>query len=150
MKNVFQMLFVISILSLAILCNAKERTIGYFDHNYNGVYPGFSSLETVYKRLGKPLRVEAAGGGWNYVFKKVKVNFPGGDNSNVNTIIIYNDYEYIDPNGFSLGDKVNDIGKAIGVDPGQRDMTDIKNGVICWHNGQTVTRIVLPYSFYID
>lgn len=137
-------------MTISISSSAKERTIGYFDHNYKGVNPGFSSLETVYKQLGKPLRVEPAGGGSNYVYNKVIVNFPGGNEPKVNTIIIFNDNEYIDPNGFKLGDDIANIISSIGAEYDKNTLTDIKKGVIYWHNGKSVNRIVLPYAFYID
>ncbi|HBG19210.1 MAG TPA: hypothetical protein DDY32_08025 [Desulfobulbaceae bacterium] len=127
-----------------------ERRVGYFEHKYKGIYPGYSSLETVFKSLGKPTKVEEAGGGKNYFYPEAIINFPGGGNPKVNTIQIYNDNYYKSPSGIQLFDEVSKAEKSIDSPNDGSTIFDKKNGIVYWHDGKKITKIVLVYSAYID
>lgn len=124
-----------------VAASAKKYVNGY-----KGVFTGASSLQDVCKELGAPIRMEETKNGHNYRFKGAIVNFSGRDREKVNTVIIDNDYEYTDPNGFKLGDKVEDVMNKVEVRSGSSTMSDKKHGIVYWHNGKVIKRIVLTRS----
>ncbi len=129
-----------------VYCSPAAAAIRNYTNNYKGVYTGISSLLDTFRQLGTPIKVETAGKGYKYRFEKVDVTFGGKENARVNTIIIDKDYQYIDPNGFKLGDKITAVKARFGGKPGGNTVTDHNNGIIYWHNGEVIKRIVLAAS----
>ncbi|EKD34958.1 MAG: hypothetical protein ACD_75C02109G0001, partial [uncultured bacterium] len=78
------------------------------------------------------------------------INFPGGGNPKVNTIQIYNDRNYKSPSGIQLFDEVSKAEKSIDSANEGSTIFDKKNGIVYWHDGKKITKIVLVYSAYID
>lgn len=132
-----------------IHCSPAAAATRNYTNNYRGVYTGISSLFDTFRQLGTPIKVERAGGGYKYRFKKVDVTFAGKENARVNTIIIDKDYQYVDPNGVKMGDKIENVTRKTSVKKGNRYMADKSNGIIYWHDGKNITRIVLTESLNI-
>ena len=65
-----------------------------------------------------------------------------------NTIIIDKDYNYLDENGFKIGSSIKKIRGKLG-NGSKNTISDKKNGIIYWHNGKKVTKIVLVKSLAI-
>ena len=119
-----------------------------YTNNYKGIYTGISTIDDMYREMGQPVRLKKAGKGKNYRYKKVIINFPGMKNPKVNTIIIDKDYNYLDENGFKIGSSIKKVRGKLG-NGSKNTISDKKNGIIYWHDGKRVKRIVLVKSLKI-
>ena len=119
-----------------------------YTNNYKGIYTGISTIDDMYRELGQPVRIKKTGKGKNYRYKKVIINFPGMKNPKVNTIIIDKDYDYVDENGFRIGSTIKKVRNKLG-NGSKKTISDKKNGIIYWHDGKKVTKIVFVKSLVI-
>ena len=119
----------------------------YFDNEYNGLKPGSSTLEDVLEELGEPHEVRPAGGGKNYFFEKVVVNF-AGDNTTINTISVFNDPSYRCPNGIGVNDGIESVREKLGDEAVEKVFYDDTKGIFYWHDGEKVQKITLAHSAY--
>ncbi|MCI5157577.1 MAG: hypothetical protein D3906_03905 [Candidatus Electrothrix sp. AUS1_2] len=126
----------------------EEQISGKYKNNYRGIYTGISTVNDVYREMGQPISIEPAGKGKNYRYKKIIVNFPGSPNPKVNTIIIEKDYEYTDENGFGIGTDIEKIRNKLGRGKNST-ISDKKHGIIYWHDGKKVKKIVLTKSLTV-
>jgi hypothetical protein len=120
-----------------------------YTNNYKGIYTGISTVKDVYQEMGKPIKIMPAGKGKNYRYKKIIVNFPGMKNPKINTIIIDKDYEYVDENGLRIGNNIEKVRKKFGNGK-NNTISDKKHGIIYWHDGKKIKRIVLVKSMVVS
>ena len=133
-----------------VYCSPAEAAIRNYTNNYKGVYTGISSLLDTFRQLGTPIKVEKAGKGYKYRFEKVDVTFGGKEDARVNTIIIDKDYQYIDPNGFKLGDRIAAVKARVEGEYGGKTIIDYNNGIVYWHDGEVIKIIVLGDALVKD
>lgn len=138
--------FVIPITSFS----AQKRQTKCFEYKYKNIYTGYSTYERMVKNLGQPLRKERRAGAVNYHFKQVIINFTGQQNAKVNTIQIVNDYRFSSPDGIKLNDDVHLAASRLDVSYNYPTLFSRDTGINYWHDGEKITKIVLPHCVYID
>ncbi len=152
------MLFSLRLLTIVMTCfgiaqmsyAAQQRDTKCFEYKYKNIYTGYSSFDRVVKNLGPPLKKERRAGAVNYHFKQVIVNFTGQKNAPVNTIQIVNDYKYKSPDGIKLNDDVHSSAERLSVTYNDPTLFSKETGIHYWHNGEKITKIVLPHCVYVD
>ena len=150
MKSFWTAILAISIIATFALGTEKASAMTRdYVNEYKGIYTGVSTKRDVVQRLGKPVRIEKAGGGQNYRYEKVKINFPKLTDR-VNTIIIDNDYGYTDPNGLKIGDSVKKAKKKVWGETNGNTIRDYHEGIIYWIKKEKIDRIVLTHSLVIS
>jgi hypothetical protein len=126
---------------------SQEREVAYFENEYLGLKPGYSTLEDSIRVLGEPQKVEKTINGHNYFFKEVIINISGADRKHINTISVVNDKSFSCPNRIRLGDTVEAARRRIKRnEEGKGYLYDSTKGIVYWHDGKAVTIIVLAYS----
>ena len=118
-----------------------------FNNQYNGLRPGYSTIDEVFSLQGAPTEIKNTRNGKNYIFKDITVNFSGRDKEHINTIIIRSDYNYICPNGIKLKEDIKTAKiKLKQYRERHNCLYDFLNGIFYWHNGNNITKIVLAYE----
>jgi len=144
--NIFIVLFLFFLTGSAY---SQDKRIAYFENDYMGLKPGYSTLEDIKNILGKLKEVEKTSNGHNYHFEEVIVNISGKDKEHINTISIVSDKSFFCPNGVILGDTIETTQKKLKkYKTGKRYLYDNTSGIFYWHDAQRITKIVLVYSAY--
>lgn len=141
---------IVLITAVTLLFTADQSTAKSkeYRNNYNGIYTGLSTVNDVIRKMGKPIRIENAGMGKNYRYEKVIINFAKSSKPKVNTIIIDRDYNYIDKNCFKIGSSIDNVRDKLGKRE-YKTISDKKKGIVYWHDGEKVTKIVLVRSMSV-
>ena len=135
------------VLSLSQISHAK--TLKTFNHSYQGVVTGQTDKRGMINQLGQPIRVQKTSNGYNYIYKNAKVNI-SGKKSTVNSITLYQQNPTRDANGIKVGDPISKINR-LGDTSGQGNWSvDNRHGIIYWHNGSKIVKIVLPAAIGVN
>lgn len=125
---------------------AKKRDVLHFSHTYKGITTGKSTEKDVQRIFGQPLKKRFKGK--NYVYDNMVISLSGKTHKKVNTIQLVNHNTYRDKNGVRLGDTVNSVKQKANIVSNGQTLIDNDKGIIYWHKGNRINKIVLASSFY--
>lgn len=144
-----KLILILTIVSFTVISCNQKRELAYFENDYKGLKPGYSNLNDAISVLGEPKEIEETKNGHNYHFEEVVVNISGRDKEHINTIWIVSDSLFSCPKGVVLGDTVEAAQRKVKkFKSGKKYIYDNTNGIIYWHNGNIITKIVLAYRAY--